>query len=105
MKNSIESFELREQKLFWVLSGMLLFLIIAYGVLVNKTIANAVSLQNMQKRMTALNAAVNSLEFTYLNMENGITLDTAHAKGFENVTEDNFALIDSGRSSLSLNAR
>ena len=83
---------------------MFAFLLVSYGFLVNKTIQNAVAKQNLEKQISSLNSSVNSLEFTYLSLENTITMDFAISKGFVAVAEDHFAVIaPQTASALSLN--
>jgi len=105
IKNQIEKIEYREKKIFWALFSVFALLLVSYGFLVNKAILNAVAKQNLEKQISSLNSNVDSLEFTYLSMENNINMDFALSKGFITVPEDNFAVIvpAKGGSVLSIN--
>jgi hypothetical protein len=102
IKKQIEKIEYREKKVFWVLFSVFVFFIMSYGFLLNGTMMNAVSKQNTEKLMTSVGSEVNSLEFKYLNIKNGITMDLAKSKGFVIVTSDKFASINSAQKNLSL---
>ena len=104
IKNQIEKIEYREKKIFWTLFSVFVFFLIAYGVLVNKAIMNAVAQQNLQQDLASLNSNVDGLDFQYLNMENNITIDTATADGFVAVAAEKFAVIGDARANaLSVN--
>jgi len=102
IKNQIENIEYREKKIFWALFSMFVFFVMSYGFLLNSAMMNAVSKQSMEKEMVVLGSDVNSLEFQYLNIKNGITMTMAQAKGFVTVSSDKFAVIDSNQKSISL---
>ena len=102
IKNHIEGIEYREKKIFWILFSVFAILLISYGFLINKTIMNAVSEQQLQKQMSTLNSNVNSVEFAYLNAENSITMDFALSKGFVAIPENNFAMVSPDAQALSL---
>ena len=102
IKNQIDKIEHREKQIVWGLFLVFALLLVSYGFLVNRTILNAVAKQNLEKQMSALNSSVDSLEFTYLNMENTITMDLATAKGFVAVAEDNFAVVTPAKGGVAL---
>lgn len=102
IKNQIEKIQYTEKKIFWVLLSVFALCIVFYGLLLNSMMLNAVSKQNMGKEMTSLSSQVNSLEFQYLKIKNGITLDLAKSKGFVLVSSDKFAVIDSMQKKISL---
>ena len=102
IKNQIEKIELREKKIFWSLFFVFALLLVSYGFLVNKAILNAVAKQNLESQMSSLNSNVDSLESTYLSMENSITMDLALRNGYVQVPEDNFAVIVPAKSGLAL---
>ena len=76
--------------LFFMLASVLLSLFVMYGVLINKTIMNVVARQNSEKEIASLSSTVGDLEFQYMNLKSGITLELAHAKGFEDVVPSHF---------------
>jgi len=102
IKNQIEKIEYREKKIFWYLFSVFAFFVVSYGFLLNSTMMNTVSKQNMEKEITSLSSNVNSLEFQYLNIKNSITLNLAKSKGFILVSSDKFAVIDPTQKNLSL---
>lgn len=102
IKNQIEKIEYREKKIFWMLFSLLVLLIISYGFLVERTIQNAVAKQKLESQMSSLNSNVDSMEFTYISLENNITMDFALSKGFAAVPENNFAVIVPAKSGLAL---
>lgn len=102
IKKQIEKIEYREKKAFWILFSVFVFFIMSYGFLLNSTMMNAVSKQNIGKEMISLGSEVNSLEFQYLNLKNSITLDLVKSKGFISLSSEKFAVIDSSQKNLSL---
>ena len=102
IQKQIEKIEYREKKIFWVLFSVFALFIVSYGFLLNSTMMNAVSKQNMGKEMVSLGSDVNSLEFQYLNIKNSITLELAQSKGFVQVSSDKFAVIDASQKNISL---
>ncbi len=102
IQKQIGKIEHREKKIFWILFFVFVFFVVSYGIFLNNMTMNAVSKQNMEKEMISLGSEVNSLEFQYLNIKNGITLSFAKSKGFVSVSGDKFAVIDSTQKNLSL---
>jgi hypothetical protein len=102
IQKQIEKFDHEEKKVFWLIFSFSVFFIISYGFLLNNTMMNAVSKQNMEKKMLSLSSDVNSLEFQYLNIKNSITLGLAQSKGFVAVSSDKFATIHSAQKNISL---
>lgn len=102
LKNQIERIEYRDSRIFWSLFIIFTILVVSYGFLINSTILNAVAKQNMEKTMMTLSSEVNSLEFQYLNIKNGITLNFAKSKGFVSLSTNNFASLDLAKRNVSL---
>ena len=102
IQKQIKNIEYEEKKIFWIFFLAFVFFIISYGFLLNSTMKNIMSKQNMEKEMTSLSSKVNSLEFAYLNIKNSITLELAQTKGFVLVSSDKFAIINSTQKNLSL---
>jgi hypothetical protein len=104
IKNRIDTIEYREKQIFWSLFSIFFVLLFSYGFLINSTVMNAVSKQQMQKEMITLNSDLNSMEFEYLSLKNKITIDYANSLGFVTVSYDKFASISSSdKMSLSIN--
>ena len=104
IKNQIERIEYREKSLFWIFFFVFIFFLVSYGFMVNKTIANAVSKQNMEEEIVSLNSDVNSMESNYLSLKNNITMDLATANGFVADSQEKYAMVSSNKGlSLSVN--
>ena len=101
-QKQIEKIEYRDKQIFWSLFSVFVFFVASYGFLLNSTMMNAVSKQTMEKEMVSLGSEVNSMEFQYLNIKNGITLELAKSKGFVAVSGDKFATVDPSQGKLSL---
>ena len=102
IKTQVEKIEYRERTLFWSLFSVFVFFVFLYGYFVNGAIMNAVHKENLQSKISALNTNVNALEFQYLGMKNGITMDLALSRGYVQVPESHFALLSQNHS-LSVN--
>jgi hypothetical protein len=102
IKNQIEKFEYRDKKIVWILFSVFVFLLISYGLLINKTIVNAVSLQDTQKEIAVINSDINSMEFQYLNAKSSITMELALSKGFVPISNEKFVVATPAQSGLSL---
>lgn len=102
INNQIERISHKENNIFWILFSIFVFTILTYGFLLNRIMTNTVAKQNMEKEMIALNADVNSLEFQYLNLKNGVTMELAKSRGFVSILSDKFAVIDSSKKNISL---
>lgn len=104
IQNQIERIEYREKAIFWIFFSLFIFFLVFYGFMVNSTIANAVAKQQAEKDIISLNTDVNSMESTYLNLKNKITIDLAVSKGFvENMTEKYVVVSKDKGLSLSIN--
>ena len=102
IKRQIDNFEYRESRAFWCLFSIFILLFVAYGFLVEKTMINAVNNQNMSKVISASSDSVNSLEFKYLNLKNGIDMNLALSKGFVAVSDQKFISMSPSKDNLSL---
>ena len=102
IKKQIEGIEYREKKIFWILFSAFIFFGLSYGFLINGSMMNAMSKQNIEKKIASLSSDVNTLEFNYLNIKNSVTIDTALSKGFVVVSTDKFAVINPDQKNISL---
>ncbi len=102
IQKQIEILEYRERKIFWLLFSIFVFFVVSYGFLLNSTIMSAVSKQKMEREILSMSSDVNSMEFQYLTIKNGITLSLAHSKGFVSVQSDKFASINPTQKNISL---
>ena len=55
-----------------------------YGLLLKRTILNVVERERLSKDNRGLMTEISDLETRYFSMKNHVTLEIAHAKGFDN---------------------
>ena len=70
------------QKIFWSLFALLTVTFITYAFLLNKTIADAIYVEENQKEVIAKRSALSDLEREYLKKSAAITIENAHNLGF-----------------------
>lgn len=88
--------------LFYTCAVILISIFALYAYLVNKTIMNVVARESAEKQIATLNTTIGGLENNYMVLKNTITLDLAHADGFQDATP---AFISRNSSTLSYNVR
>jgi len=76
----------REKTLFWSLLGIFIFSISFYMYLINTTVHNVVSSQNIEAKISGLNLAISNKEFQYINNRNAVTISLAYSMGFKEVS-------------------
>jgi hypothetical protein len=96
------SYETRART-FWALMVISAMALIIYIVAVLATVRHTVVRQNLQRQVSTLSTEVNNLEFTYIALQNEVTLDLAYAKGFKDVSNPLY-ISRSAAASLSFNA-
>ncbi len=89
--------------LFFVLASILIVIFGFYAYLVNKTIMNVVARGKVEQNISSLSSSIGDLEFKYMTIRNGITIDLAYAKGFLDAEPTQF--ISRNPSTLSYNSR
>ena len=94
MKNNIiiekvMQFETRRD-IFWVASGMIGLLLCGYVYCVTVTIRNIVTEKALATDISNLSQKISSNEFSYINMQNQITLSYAESMGFQDPKEKVF---------------
>ena len=92
------------KKLFFVLLTALILMFASYVYLVNKTIMNVVARERTEKTLSKLSTTIGGLEFKYITLKNNITLELAHAKGFQDSTNTTFLAKNASNVSLSYNS-
>ena len=104
IKKQIENIEGREKQFFWLGLSMLIVILLSYGILVSRTISNALARENIQKEMSVLSSDVGLLEFEYLNLKNSVTMNLAKSYGFISARSEHFAQVQTPQT-LSLSVK
>ena len=68
-------------------------LLIGYGFLMERTIANTVALTTIQSTLTHKNQTVSNLSSQYVALSGNVTLDSALARGFEQAPVSAFVMV------------
>jgi hypothetical protein len=88
-------------RVFWtlvILSGVSLTLYI-YGV--TATVRNTVARQSLEAEVMNISTDLGEMEFTYIGLMNGVSLQVAYERGFKDVTSPVY--ISRAQNSLSMN--
>ncbi len=88
--------------LFWVLAFVFCACLIVYVWAVRATISNTIARSNLESQTANLATAVGEMEYTYIGMENNVSLQLAYDKGFKNVVQPLYISRSASRS-LSMN--
>jgi hypothetical protein len=91
-------------KAFWTLAALSTISLVIYMVGVMLTIHHTVARQNLQDQVSTLTTEVSNLEFQYIALQNGLTLNLAYSRGFEDVTNPLY-ISRAAESSLSFNVQ
>lgn len=89
--------------LFFALASILVVIFGFYAYLINKTIMNVVAREDVERNISELSSSIGELEFKYMTLRNGITIDLAYTKGFLDAEPSQF--ISRNPSTLSYNSR
>lgn len=84
-----------EKKLFIGLIIALFSLAGVYVYLVNETVLHVVERRNLEQDMSELASYVTELELVHLELDNTVTLEQAHERGFSEVTGVTYLTRDS----------
>lgn len=87
----------------WALLGIIIGLVIMYGIFINGIIGNTVAAKDLQSKVATLTTSVSSLESTYLGAKSEVTLESALAMGFEPSPSDTIYVSRANGASLSFN--
>ena len=87
---------MRTKTYFFIFAITLVMFFVLYAFLLNKTIMNVVVREKTEREIARLSSKIGELEFQNMTAKNQITLDLAHAKGFEDTLPTKF--IARGRS-------
>lgn len=74
-------------RLFWFLSFSLVVLVALYFTFVNLAVFHTARREAALQEARSVSGEIAELEFSYLRLESGLTLDKALALGFENVED------------------
>lgn len=72
-------------RLFWILTIICTLSFFTYIYAVNITARNIALRQSLEKQMARASANLDSLEFTYIDLKNNITIELARERGFREV--------------------
>ncbi len=79
-----------EKTVFWSLIAVLLLSVGFYMYLINATVYNIVARENFESEANALTLSIGKQEFAYIQARNSITLETAHSRGFKEVSQKTY---------------
>lgn len=79
-----------KKNVFWSLACLLLLTTSFYIYLMNTAALNGVRWKNSEEEIASLGAVVSERESYYLSLKQSVTLKTAYAKGFEDVSAVKF---------------
>ncbi|PJA37087.1 MAG: hypothetical protein CO183_00130, partial [Candidatus Zambryskibacteria bacterium CG_4_9_14_3_um_filter_42_9] len=68
--------------LFWSLVAVSIFSLFIYIYAINATARNIAVRQDLEKKIVAISANLNSLEFSYIELRNNVTIELARQHGF-----------------------
>ncbi len=80
----------REKTIFWALLSVLVFSLGFYMYLINTTVRNVVSTQNLESKISQLNLSISNKEFKYISNRNAVTLNLAYSMGFKDISSKKY---------------
>lgn len=95
---------LNTKALFFIFSALLVGVFFLYVYLVNAAVMNVVTRERVTGTMSELSTTVGNLEYQYMNLKNGVTLDLAYEKGFKDTSPTTFLARTSASPVLSYNS-
>lgn len=99
IKNEIQD----RRNIFWFLTIGIILSLGFYLYFLSNTVYTAVSRQQTEKSIAALENSLNTLESTYLKLKNAVTTELAQAKGFRDIVATKYISRTSLSKGLSLN--
>ncbi len=102
LKQTIQD-QQRIQYAFWVLVGLIVFCIIAYVLMINKTVFNIVRRQTAESQITKVNSDLSELEAEHVALVSKITPEYALELGFTEPLNPQYLSFKDGGDSFSLN--
>ncbi len=83
-----------QKKIFFILAGLVVFMLGTYVYFVNQTVWNVVSRQNATKTIHKVSSEVAVLEADYMNLSSTLTLEHAYALGFQEVNSGDTLFVE-----------
>lgn len=72
-------------RLFWILMMVSVLSLLAYIYAIHATARNIATRQNLERQMAKISTNLGSLEFSYIELKNSVTLELAYQHGFREV--------------------
>src|SRR3989338_599266 len=81
-------------RFFWTLVTISALSLFTYVYAINVTARNIAVRQDLEKQITNISASLDSLEFTYIDLKNNVTMELAYYYGFKEVNSSESRLAD-----------
>ncbi len=105
MTNKIKSISLEQrQAAFWFLVGVSIVSLFVYFYAINSIARSTAMRQNLEAVLTDASSEIGALEFSYIELKNGVTAELAASYGFEEAKKPLY-VSRSTSNSLTLNTR
>lgn len=88
---------------FWALVAVSALALFAYIYTINVTARNIAERENLEAEISRISANLDSLEFAYVKLKNGVTMEVALGRGFKEAR--NPLYVSRQEASLSFNSR
>jgi hypothetical protein len=88
---------------FWSILILIVFSLIIYAYLIDKTVFNIVARQNNSAELAVLNSKISELESQHIQLQNAISPDFAKTLGFNDVVSPEYISMANNGQGLSLN--
>jgi len=85
MRERIQSIHNPERKVFAIFIVLALLLCAAYGYFLHRAISNVMARENTLKEVASLDIRLNELEFSYIALQNSVSLEDAYERGFVDI--------------------
>jgi len=72
-------------RFFWIMTLASLLSLFVYIYAINATARNVAARQTLERQMAKTSTNLDSLEFTYIQLKNSITIELAYNQGFREV--------------------
>lgn len=70
---------------FWIMVAVSIFSLFIYIYAINATTRNIALRETLERQIATMSTSLDSLEFTYIELKNNITIELAHNQGFREV--------------------
>lgn len=89
-------------RFFWILVGISILSLFVYVYAIHATARHVANRQELEKKVADISSNLNSLEFTFIELRNNVTMELAYNYGFQEVKNPLY-ISRRGQSSLSFN--